>query len=99
MRQRPERPPTPGEEFLDLLDSRLRIFLSVLVDGLLLLGGLLVLWILQRIGDRLALHGVVYWYWLAIEIILSVASILGVGFYVVNDLYRLFRRLFRSKGS
>lgn len=93
-----ERQSSVGDEFLDLLDSRARIVLSLVVDALLLLVGLAVLWALQRLGERLALHGVAHWYWLAIEIILSVASVLSVLFYVVNDLRRLFRRLFPKGG-
>lgn len=93
-----KRPPSVGDEFFDLLDSRTRIVLAVIVDALMLLVGGGVVWGLQRLGERLALHGVAYWYWLAVEIILSVASVLSVLFFVVNDLRRLFRRLFPKEG-
>jgi len=96
--QHDERPPSLGEEFLATADTRIRILMSVVIDGVLILAGLLVQWVLQRLADRLALHGIAYWYWIAVEGIIAVASIIVVVLYVVNDVRRLYRRLF-PKGA
>ena len=94
-----EMDPTLAEEFHDTLSSRARILSSFLVDAILLGIGIVVLWLVQYVGEHLELHGVARWYWVAIEIILSVSSILGVTLYVVRDLLRLYRRLFRRARS
>lgn len=96
--QQEDRPPSIGEELFETIDTRLRILLGVMVDGLLILAGLLVQWVLQRLADRLSLHGIAYWYWIAVEGIIAVASIIVVVLYVVNDVRRLYRRLF-PKGA
>jgi len=44
------------------------------------------------------LHGIAYWYWIAVEVIIAVASIAVVVLYVINDVRRVYRRLF-PKGA
>ena len=96
--QQEDRPPSIGQEFLETVDTRIRILLSVAVDGVLIFAGLLIQSVLQRLADRLALHGIAYWYWIAVEGIIAVASIAIVVLYVVNDVWRVYRRLF-PKGA
>ena len=93
-----QRPPSIADDLREMLDSRLRIFLSIAIDTLMGVLIVLALWIAQRVGERWALHGIALWFWYGLECLLGASSLLVVLLYLIRDLRRLYRRLIREEG-
>ncbi len=91
--ERPADEPSLREEFVHLLNTRVRIVLSVAIDALMLLLILPVLWILEWVRDRLQVHGFNAWFLTAVEVLTTLVTLYTVVLILIADIRLAHRRL------